>query len=329
MNPIILAFITGLTTGGVSCLAVQGGLLASAMSQQKDQKPITIVSTFLIAKVIAYTILGFLLGFLGSTVTISSTVQGWMQIIAGLYMLTTAANLLNLHPIFRYFVIQPPRFAYKLLKNQTKAESLFAPALLGFLTVLIPCGITQAMMLLAISSGNALLGAGILAAFTLGTTPIFAGIGAASTQLFKKKSFVYLASIVIIILAISSINAGQNLRGSRHTLASYWNALSSPSAPSVKAASIDTEGKQEVTITVLSSGYQSNVNTIKAGVPVKLTLITNNTQGCSRAFTIPTLNVSKVLPLTGVETIEFTPTETGRLAFTCSMGMFSGEFKVI
>jgi len=29
MNKLLLAFITGLTTGGLTCLAVQGGLLAS------------------------------------------------------------------------------------------------------------------------------------------------------------------------------------------------------------------------------------------------------------------------------------------------------------
>src|SRR5262245_61727483 len=31
---LIVAFITGLTTGGLSCLAVQGGLLASSLAKQ-------------------------------------------------------------------------------------------------------------------------------------------------------------------------------------------------------------------------------------------------------------------------------------------------------
>ena len=34
MNQLIVAFITGLTTGGLSCLAVQGGLLTSSLEQQ-------------------------------------------------------------------------------------------------------------------------------------------------------------------------------------------------------------------------------------------------------------------------------------------------------
>src|SRR5687768_17668407 len=34
---ILIAFITGLTTGGLSCLAVQGGLLASSLAHQLEQ----------------------------------------------------------------------------------------------------------------------------------------------------------------------------------------------------------------------------------------------------------------------------------------------------
>jgi hypothetical protein len=37
MNQIIVAFVTGLTTGGLSCLAVQGGLLASSLGRQIEQ----------------------------------------------------------------------------------------------------------------------------------------------------------------------------------------------------------------------------------------------------------------------------------------------------
>ncbi len=37
MNQYLIAFITGLTTGGLSCLAVQGGLLASSLAHQIEQ----------------------------------------------------------------------------------------------------------------------------------------------------------------------------------------------------------------------------------------------------------------------------------------------------
>jgi uncharacterized protein len=38
MDQVIVAFVTGLTTGGLSCLAVQGGLLASSLENQLEQQ---------------------------------------------------------------------------------------------------------------------------------------------------------------------------------------------------------------------------------------------------------------------------------------------------
>lgn len=36
-SQLVIAFITGITTGGLSCLAVQGGLLASSLAHQIEQ----------------------------------------------------------------------------------------------------------------------------------------------------------------------------------------------------------------------------------------------------------------------------------------------------
>src|SRR5678816_2830904 len=36
-SQLVVAFVTGLTTGGLSCLAVQGGLLASSLAHQIEQ----------------------------------------------------------------------------------------------------------------------------------------------------------------------------------------------------------------------------------------------------------------------------------------------------
>ena len=38
MNQIFLAFLTGLMTGGLSCFAVQGGLLAGILAEQKKEE---------------------------------------------------------------------------------------------------------------------------------------------------------------------------------------------------------------------------------------------------------------------------------------------------
>ncbi len=332
MSNIWLAFITGLTTGGFSCFAVQGGLLTSALASEEEleitrKQKAKALLIFLISKVVAYTLLGFLLGFLGASLNIPPRFQGWLQIFIGIYMLITAARLLNLHPIFRYFVIQPPKSILRLLKNQSQAKSVFTPMVLGAMTVLIPCGITQAMMLLALGSGNPLWGAGIMLAFTLGTTPVFFAIGLAATEALKHKAFGAVAASFILIIGILSINSGQILRGSVHTLQNYWTAISGAVEES-KSANLKG-GSQEVTINIKSNGYKASVNTLKAGVPVKLKLVTDDVKSCARAFVIPDLNYFKVLPVTGTETLEFTPAKTGKLVYTCSMGMYSGSFNVI
>lgn len=333
MDPILLALVTGITSGGISCMAVQGGLLASALANQPEGNSKSLpVAIFLTTKLIAYTLLGLLLGLAGSALSISPTVQGWMQIAAGIFMLLTVGRMLDIHPVFRRFVIQPPKSIYKLLKGRTKDETLISSGVLGFLTVLIPCGITQGMMVLAIASGNALSGAGIMFAYTLGTSPVFFALGVSAAHLMKKKAFNYLTVGLILMLGLMAINTGQIIRGSKHTFQNYMAAITTPPTKEVnagKVAGLNAEGFQEVTINVLTGGYMSDVDSIKAGVPTKIKLVTNRTGGCSRAFVIPKLKYQVFLPATGEEIVEFTPAEKGALSYTCSMGMYTGKLNII
>jgi sulfite exporter TauE/SafE len=334
MNNIWLAFITGLTTGGISCFAVQGGLLASSISHQETKYHKTSVIFFLIAKLAAYTILGALLGYLGSKVLLSPKTQGYMQIFAGFVMIIAVGKLLDIHPVFKKFSITAPKSIYRLARKQSDKEGIFIPGVLGALTVFIPCGVTQAMMLLAISSGNAFWGGIILFSFILGTTPVFFILGLASNKIFENPKLKYLGALAIFVLAIVSINTGQVLRGSSHTFQNYYLAASGKldldnETTKGKIAGVNTSGSQEAEIQVVTGGYRSDTQSLQSGIPVTLKLITNNTRGCSRAFTIPTYNISKILPETGVETVEFTPTQKGRLVYTCSMGMYTGYFEVI
>lgn len=334
MNNLWLALITGLTTGGISCFAVQGGLLTSALAAEGSENPKFVkeksIVMFLVAKLIAYTILGFILGFLGSAINISIRFQAYLQIFIGLYMLATAARLVNLHPIFRYFVIQPPKSFLKLIKKKSEVRSFFTPALLGILTVLIPCGVTQAMMILAIGTGSPAWGAGILFFFVLGTSPVFFLIGLAATELLKHKAFSVVAAVFIAVMGIMAVNSGQLLRGSVHTIQNYWRVLTAgpDEIASTNTAQVKS-GFQEATIYVTNNSYESDTQNLKVNVPVKLTLVTRGVRSCSRAFTIPEFNISKILPQDGTEVIEFTPTKVGRLTYTCSMGMYSGSFNVI
>ena len=341
---LLLIFLTGLTTGGLSCLAVQGGLLASVVSPTEEKlkadlknhnQTLPIIS-FLTAKIVAHTILGFFLGLLGSAISLTPYLRGWFQIAIGVYLVGVALSLLDAHPIFRYFIIQPPKFLSRLVKNQSKSKSLFAPALLGALTIFIPCAVTQAMVVVALGTGNPLLSAAIMFSFVLGTSPTFFILGVLFNKLGEKfQSWFYkVAATILVTMAIFSINGGISLMGSIYTLQNFVEAaqvsFSGVRLPSIAGAlARDNQGVQEVAITVSSSGYSPQHITLKKGIPARLILKTSGTNGCARAFTIPSLRLQKILPVTGTETLEFTPTKAGPLVFTCSMGMYSGVFNVI
>lgn len=336
-------FLTGLTVGGVGCMAVQGGLLASAITSRQEVKgdktgKLWPVAAFLIAKLAVYTLLGLLLGLFGQALSISDSVRITMQAAAGLYMITVGLNLLNVHPVFRYAVIQPPRFLAKSVRNQAKSANLFAPAFLGAMTIFIPCGTTLAMEALAISTGNPLVGAAIMGVFVLGTSPLFFGLGYLTSILsgsHQQKLF-KLAAVLVLYLGIISFNASLVVAGSPVTLQSLWSRVpieinlggegsnsAEPGLPKI------VDGVQVVDINVRSGGYDPSDIKIRKGVPVRLNLITHGVYSCARAFRIPSLGVGKNLPAEGSETLEFTPQQEGRIMFSCSMGMYNGFFEVI
>ena len=327
-------FITGLTVGGLTCLAVQGGLLASIIAAKKNTFWAT--ASFLVAKLIAYTILGFILGGFGGVLNINPGVQTIMQLIAGLYMIAVAMNLLNIHPIFRYVIIQPPRFLTRMVRNQSKSKDLFAPALLGAMTIFIPCGTTIAMETLAIASANAFLGASIMAVFVLGTMPIFFGVGFL-TSVFQGK-FLKLAAFALFYLGISSFNGSLVAMGSPITLQSIRDTIpiqidlsgeniAQSGANSTLVPTIN--GVQTANILVFPNGYSPNYIQVRSEVPVKLNLSTTGGFGCTVGFRIPKLGITKDLSQENPTTIEFTPQRKEKIAWTCSMGMYTGTIEVI
>ncbi len=337
-------FITGLFTGGLSCLAVQGGLLASSIAQQesdtlKDEalkgNAIPILS-FLVARLIAYTILGILLGSLGSVIQLSLTARVLMQSFAAIFMIGTALNLLNVHPIFRYFIIKPPKFLTRLVKNQSKSKSIFGPALLGGLTILIPCGTTQAMMAYAISVGSPLSGGITMFTFILGTSPLFFLLGYAAKKLSGSLSIIFnkLAATAIILIALYNLNGAIALSGSNFTFENMLTNINCAVSFCGETA-IATNPSQVVnkaTIYFTPRGYTTNPKniTIQSGSTVTLDLVNQNGAGCIQGFTIPKLGIQKIIRVGQSEAITFIAPDTkGSLAFMCSMGMFRGTIMVI
>jgi uncharacterized protein len=350
-----LIFLTGLTAGGLSCLAVQGGLLATVVARREQllleqeartRGRLTPILLFLGTKLIVYTLLGGLLGVFGSLLSLTPIARGWLQIVLGVFMLAVALQMFNVHPFFRYFILQPPKRVQRLVRQNAKREDAFAPLSLGALTVFIPCGVTQAIQFVALASGDPVRGALIMFAFTLGTSPLFLLLGILTVRLSTawQGTFLRFAAGAIAMMALFSILGGTRLLGYTGTLSSTTSQASTtaPLPPpgsaqewveqaqlgAVEQVKINTTGVQEVRITVHDTGYTPARVQVRSGTLVRLSLVTQNNYGCARAFTIPALGIQKLLPETGTETIGFIPTQPGRIAFTCSMGMYGGVIEV-
>ncbi len=331
-------FLTGLTVGGLTCLVVQGGLLASVIAAKEEEevkKGINRKSTvfptlaFLVAKLAAYSVLGFILGGFGGAIGISPTMQTTMQLVAGIYMMAVGFNLLNIHPIFRYVIMQPPRFLTRMVKNQSKSKELFAPALLGVSTIFIPCGTTLAMEALAISSASAIQGAVIMFVFVLGTTPLFFGVGWMTATLgdnFREK-FLKVAALAVLYLGFTSINGSLVAMGSPISFPTIQIDLAgSNTQPTTQS---DVSVTQNPVIEITAYGYSPNYIKVKKGEQVNLTLIAKDAFSCASAFRIPLLGISKNLQPNDKQLISFVPTQAGSIQFNCSMGMYRGVIEVI
>jgi len=351
-SQIIVAFVTGLTTGGLSCLAVQGGLLASSLAHQVEQdytlkttskkkekanskfNSALPISLFLIAKLIAYTLLGALLGWLGSYFTFNPVTRATLLIFIGIFMIGNALRIFNVHPIFRYFSVEPPKFVTRMIRKTAKGTDTATPIFLGVLTVFIPCGITQTMMATALGTGSVLMGAALMFAFTLGTSPVFFAIAYLTTELGAKleKFFMRFVAVVLLILGFVTLDSGLNIIGSPYSIQNLTRTWFSPQ-PLVEAplsqSSIEQSqptSEDEITLYVQNQGYFPETLKAPAGKNLKLNLVTDAVYSCALAFLIPDLDFYQMLPPIGTVQVDIPTQEAGStLYFTCSMGMYTGQ----
>ena len=349
---IMVAFVTGLTTGGLSCLAVQGGLLASSLAHQIEQDyleqstqltkrgnkkslPKKRSSTalpillFLIAKLVAYTLLGVLLGWLGSFLTLSPLTRAFLMIAIGVFMIGNALRMFNVHPIFRYFSIEPPKFITRYIRRTSKGTDTFTPIFLGALTVFIPCGVTQAMMAAALATGSPLTGAAMMFAFVLGTSPVFFIVAYLTTELGSRleKFFMRFVAVTVLILGLVTLDGGLNVMGSPLSFQNLSRSLlPSESSSSAQASSPQPAASDGgLTLNVENDGYFPQTLRADANTAFKLNLVTNKTYSCARDFVIPALNFYQLLPDTGSVQVDIPAQPSGtRMFFTCSMGMYTG-----
>jgi uncharacterized protein len=337
MPNLWVVFTTGLLTGGIACAAVQGGLLATAIAGvqakniQEKNIGLKAVITFLVAKLAVHIIWGGILVGIGTVFVPSIILRGSIVMVLAVYMAGVGLAMWEAHPFFRRFLIQTPGFLRKYIRNTARSGEMIAPALLGAFTVFIPCGITQAMMAASLTSGSALNGALILGVFVVGTTPTFAVIGLTlakigeAAQNYLRKA----AAVIVVGMAVWTFNSGLVIVGSpingQVITQGIYCGLAYCKDNSRSEAAVN-----DVNIEINQTGYKTDHDVILAGKTIKVNLVNSGGSGCQQEFTIPSLNISRLVPPGTKAELEFkAPEEPGILAYSCGMGMYRGQFKVV
>ena len=319
-----MLFIIGLLTS-VHCIAMCGGINLSqclpsvTQSQSKEQKWQTLRPSFLynLGRVISYTVVGGVVGAVGSIISFSGDAKGLVQIIAGLFMVIMGLNMLNAFPWLRKFNISMPKILTRKLYSKQGSNS---PLYIGLLNGLMPCGPLQAMQLYSLSTGSMLKGALAMLLFSLGTVPLMFGMGALSSLLSKKfmHKLISVGAILVVILGGGMLSSGLSLTG-----------IMVPSSVSVSNNSvIRIENGVQIVESKLASGEYPDIE-VQVGMPVRwiITAEKGTINGCNNRIFIPEYGKEVVFKL-GENIIEFTPEEEGEFVYSCWMGMIRASIKV-
>ncbi|HBP00989.1 MAG: Heavy metal transport/detoxification protein [Candidatus Moranbacteria bacterium GW2011_GWE1_49_15] len=337
--PVVL--LVGITAGLSTCMALVGGLILGISARHSELHPEATPMQkfrphlfFNAGRIAGYALLGGLLGVAGSVLQLSGTFLGFLTIVVGLIMLALGLKLTGIFPWLENFNLTLPKSVGRFfgIKQHEREYSHKGSFMAGALTFFLPCGFTQAMQLFAVSTGSFAQGFLIMGVFALGTAPGLLGIGGVTSAvkgIFAKRFFKF-AGIVVVLMSLFNISNGYNLTGwqlsgiGSQEAGIKNDARAQVSDPNVKMV----DGVQVVSMTENSRGYSPNKFTIKKGIPVRWEIDAKDPYSCASSLMISKLGIRKNLKA-GKNVIEFTPKETGKLAFSCSMGMYTGVFNVV
>jgi uncharacterized protein len=324
-------FVIGLVAAISTCMAVAGGLLLAVAAKYNEQHPeLTGVQRFRAhlyfnaGRVASYTILGGAVGALGSVLSVSSTVNGIVTIIVSLVMAILGLQLLNIFPWLSRLQPRMPKFIAHKIYDASSRQGKAAPLLFGALTFFLPCGFTQALQLYVLSKGSFATGAVTMLIFSLGTLPALLSVSVVSSFLKGawQKHFLKFAGVVVVLVGILSLSRGFALAGITVVSTGSPRTDTQEQANTVGTDIVpDENGVQVVKMTVDGYNYSPAHFTVKKGVPVEWQIDGRKAAGCAGVITMPKMNITEMLPRNSIKTIRFTPTETGTLNFSCTMGM--------
>lgn len=204
----VTSFIIGLIASVSSCLAVVGGLVLS-LSAKVSEDNVSDTKNFVlfhVGRLVSFAFLGGMLGLLGNAIGINFTFTAILGIIASLVMLLLGLNLVGVFTKNKIVLSSKFFTFFKTIEHKT-----LTPLVIGFGTFFLPCGFTQSMQVVALSSGSFMSGLLIMLSFALGTLPVLLLLSFGSATFAHSKHaplFFKSAGVVVIGLGIFAFLAG-------------------------------------------------------------------------------------------------------------------------
>lgn len=316
------AFILGIIASLSTCMATTGALFLSTIGNaQGGKRSLMSALSFVAGRIASYAFFGLLFGFVGKAFVTSLGLESVFTVVLSIIMILLGLDMARIISLRALFPNVGASLFEKLetpLKNNPKKMGF----LLGIITYFLPCGFTQTVQVYALGLADPVKSSLTMLFFALGTVPVLLSLSFVSTFTTAKWYGYVQKTIGVIVFLV-----GISYVGNAFALQGIFIGGTSSSSTNQEAVRIEN-GVQIVRMNVNANGYTPETFTVKKGIPVKWIINGENIYGCQGSLLSPKIQVRAILN-PGENIIEFTPTEAGVVPFSCSMGMYRGQFTVI
>ena len=362
-----MLFVIGLMTS-VHCIAMCGGInVSQCLSENKKFSGLYPVM-YNLGRVVSYTVIGFVLGFAGmlfgtvENLGVSSIIQGLIKSFAGIYMVIMGVNMLGFVPQIKRLTFHLPNFIGKFRVKNSQ------PFVVGLLNGFMPCGPLQSIQLVALATGNPFTGGLSMFAFSLGTVPLMLGLGSLVSVLGKRftEKMMTGGAVLVTVMGLAMVSQGASLTGMIKSenlmvivvmlafmciveninfnkrqvktvslmiilfigiFTSRFMAINYVSEND--ESSYHMENGVQVVESQLASGKYPSIK-VKKDIPVRwiINAPDGSINGCNYKIYINSYGIEHTFQK-GENIIEFTPTKSESIGYSCWMGMIKGNINVV
>ncbi len=323
-----------------TCMALVGGLVLSLSasaraSSSRRADAVTTQAVFNAGRVVGFGALGAVAGWIGQAIALRGLALAIVMVAVAAATAILGIRLTGASPrIAAWQVTLPSSWARWARKAHGGADADFpgAPASgwpharaasLGAATFFLPCGFTQVVQLLALSSGSPLTGGVLMALFAVGTTPGLFALGVAAASARESATRRPLRVVGVIVIAFAGVTGLGGLTGTG-LLAPHPQVTATERTDNV----VDVDGSQVVTTRVGLKGYFPADAVVYVNEPVTWVLEPVGA-GCANLVEADALGLGELNAIFDTVRSTFTLTKTGTYQYHCAMGMYSGTVTAI